>query len=443
MAPEPPAALTPYGTFALEQPRATAVPTAVDVVVIGAGIVGAASAYRLARGGASVALLEKGRVAGEQSGRNWGFVRQQGRDPAELPLMTASNRLWRRLSEELGVDVEWTQGGNLALTDDDATIERYRSWLEAAREFDLDTQLMGGRQIKRLLPGVERTWKAGLYTASDGHVNPVVATVGFADAARKLGVHVIEGCTVRSVDVAGGRVAGVDTDAGRIKAPAVVCAGGIWSRQLLATVDVRLPQGIVKGTVAATSPVAALTSTGVWAEELAFRQTRGGSIVFAAGAVGEIDASMNSLRDFVSFLPTYLKNRQSFEVRLGGIAGLRRRAAMRAYRVDEPVPSRRSVARGLSALQSWFPGLGPLNIRWSWAGYIDGTPDSLPVIDALGQPDGLVVATGLSGHGLGLGPVIGQVVADLVLHGESKFDLRPNRLSRFTDGSKHRPGAIL
>jgi glycine/D-amino acid oxidase-like deaminating enzyme len=415
----------------------------VDVVVIGGGIVGAASAYWLARGGASVALLEKGDIAGEQSGRNWGFVRQQGRDPAELPLMIASNRLWQQLPEELGVDVEWTQGGNLALTDDDATLERYRQWLEVAHNFDLDTQLVGDAQIRKLLPGVDRTWKGGLYTASDGHVNPVIATVAFADAAQKLGAQLIEGCTARSIEVAGNHVVGVETRAGRIDAPAIVCAAGIWSRQLLMTANVRLPQGIVKGTVAATSPVAALTSTGVWAKELAFRQTRSGSLVFAAGAVGEIDASMNSLGDLVSFLPTYLKNRQSFEVRLGGIRGLRRRAAMRAYRSDEPAPNQKAVTRGLAALESWFPGLRPLKVQWSWAGYIDGTPDSLPVIDALTNPNGLVVATGLSGHGLGLGPVIGQAVADLVLRGETKFDLRPNRLSRFTDGSTRKTRAIL
>ena len=87
-----------------------------DVVVVGGGIVGCATAYYLARRGVRVILLERGEVAGEQSGRNWGFVRQQGRDPAEVPLMVAANRTWRGLEQELDADLEWIQGGNLALS---------------------------------------------------------------------------------------------------------------------------------------------------------------------------------------------------------------------------------------------------------------------------------------------------------------------------------------
>ena len=86
-----------------------------DVVVIGGEIVGSAIAYQLARRGVGVVLVERNEIAGEQSGRNWGFVRQQGRDPAEVPLMMEANRIWRGLEQELGADIEWVQGGNLAL----------------------------------------------------------------------------------------------------------------------------------------------------------------------------------------------------------------------------------------------------------------------------------------------------------------------------------------
>ena len=92
-----------------------ALPERADAVVVGGGIVGAASAYYLARRGISVVLLERGAIGEEQSGRNWGFVRQQGRHPLELPLAMESNRIWQTLETELEADLEWTRGGNLAL----------------------------------------------------------------------------------------------------------------------------------------------------------------------------------------------------------------------------------------------------------------------------------------------------------------------------------------
>ncbi|MEE8499586.1 MAG: FAD-dependent oxidoreductase, partial [Kiloniellales bacterium] len=91
-----------------------------DVAIIGGGIAGCASAYYLAKKGLSVTLLEKGRIAGEQSGRNWGFVRQQVRDPLEIPMMMACIRIWQGLEAELQADIEWRQGGILHLADTDA-----------------------------------------------------------------------------------------------------------------------------------------------------------------------------------------------------------------------------------------------------------------------------------------------------------------------------------
>ena len=85
------------------------------VVLIGAGIVGSATAYHLARRGVRAVVVERASVPGDQSRKNWGFVRQQGRDPLEMPLVIEANRMWRGLERELGTDVEWIAGGNLAL----------------------------------------------------------------------------------------------------------------------------------------------------------------------------------------------------------------------------------------------------------------------------------------------------------------------------------------
>src|SRR4029453_16757185 len=123
-----------------------------DVVVVGAGIVGCATAYFLARRGARVVVIERGPVPGEQSRKNWGFVRQQGRDPLELALVVEANRLWQGLEGELNADIEWVQGGNLALAADESRMARFETWLPLAREFGLPTRLLRARDLDPLGP---------------------------------------------------------------------------------------------------------------------------------------------------------------------------------------------------------------------------------------------------------------------------------------------------
>src|ERR1051325_7838289 len=123
-----------------------------DVVIVGAGIVGCATAYYLASRGVRPVVLERGPVAGEQSRKNWGFVRQQGRDPREVPLMMEANRLWRGLERELGADIEWVQGGNLALAADAARLARFEEWLPVARQFGLESRVLRSSELRDVIP---------------------------------------------------------------------------------------------------------------------------------------------------------------------------------------------------------------------------------------------------------------------------------------------------
>src|SRR6185503_2621947 len=170
-----------------------------DAVVVGAGIVGCASAYFLGRRGARVVVVERGRVPGEQSRKNWGFVRQQGRDPVEMPLVMEANRMWRGLEQELGADVEWVQGGNLALAADEARMARFEAWLPVAREFGLETRLLRARELQTIVPGLGGTWAGGMHTPGDGHADPEKTTDAFARAATALGARIHLGCAAQAV----------------------------------------------------------------------------------------------------------------------------------------------------------------------------------------------------------------------------------------------------
>src|SRR5436190_8145257 len=156
-----------------------ALPGETDVVIVGGGIVGCAAAYYLAKRGASAVLIEKDEIGRAQSGRNWGFVRQQGRDPSELPLMIESNRIWSGIEREIGADVEWVQGGNLALATAPDRIALFEEWSSVARAQGLDTKVLTRSELSRLIPELQGEWLGGMYTATDGHAEPRKATPAF------------------------------------------------------------------------------------------------------------------------------------------------------------------------------------------------------------------------------------------------------------------------
>ena len=157
-------------------------PHRTSVVVIGGGIVGTSTALFLAEKGIPVVLCEKGRIGGEQSGRNWGWTRVMGRDIREIPLGLESLKLWRRMNEITGTETGFRQAGIVYLCEDQATINRHEAWLDKARPYQLDSRLVGPEELARLFPGLARSFKAGLYTPSDGRGEPTKASPAIATA---------------------------------------------------------------------------------------------------------------------------------------------------------------------------------------------------------------------------------------------------------------------
>ena len=247
-----------------------------DVVIVGGGIVGCAAAYYLTGLGVRPLLLERRAVAAQQSGRSFGFVRQQGRDALELPLAIESNRLWRGLQAELGTDVGWVPGGILTLAATEARMAELEAWLAAAREHGLDTRLLGPRDIEAVVPGVQGSWAGALYTPGDGRADPAKATQALAHAAVARGARLWTGASARSILARGGAVTGVMTDRGEVRTSRVLCAAGVWSAALVRGVGLVVPLRLVRSTVALTAPVPPLTAAGVWAPEVAFWQHRDG-----------------------------------------------------------------------------------------------------------------------------------------------------------------------
>ncbi len=421
-------------------------------MVIGGGVIGVCTALFLARSGNSVVLLEKGRIAGEQSSRNWGWIRQQGRDPDELPIMVEANRLWRELAGETNVDIGLRIGGVTYLARTDRDLAGYADWLPHAQAHGVDSRLLSSTETAELIPGMSRTYKGALYTASDMRAEPWVAVPALAGIAARAGATIVENCAVRSLDIAAGRVAGVITEQGRIKASEVVLAGGAWSSLLLRNHGVVMPQLSVRATVAATSPLPMVYPGGAADEAIAFRPRSDGGYSLAAGGFHELFVG----RDAFRFFPKYLAQLRSdpLGTRLLPFAprgypdawGTPRTwnpdipGPFEKMRVLNPFPNAgkvRALTRDFAAL---FPDLGPVRITSAWAGMIDTMPDVVPVVDRAAALPGLTIGTGMSGHGFGIGPGMGKVLAALVTGDAVGHDLSRFRLSRFTDGSAMRIG---
>ncbi len=423
-----------------------------EVVVIGGGIVGSTTAYFLAKQNVPVVLCEKGVIAGEQSSRNWGFVRQQGRDPAEVPLMMECNRMWQNFEQELGEDLDWIQGGNLYLADSEEKMAAFEAWIEIAKVNDLDTHLLSMTEVKQLIPGISGKWHGGVYTRSDGQAEPAKVAPAFARVAQSKGANVYEQCAVFAIDTHNGAVCGVETERGYIKCNSVICATGAWTGRMAKSMGETVPMMWMRGSVANTECVEPISSAGIWAN-IGIRQCRDGSINIADGEQSDHDVSFQTLLSGSWFYKSYSKYKKEIELHFGkpmldeisrflsGKGSLRNDLVNR--RTLDPQPNGKRLGHALAQLKALFPAVGNSGIRRRWAGYIDFTPDMIPVIGLALNTENLIFTAGLSGHGFGLGPMVGRLAAELVTKGETSMDISEFSMRRFVDGSKLEPRNVI
>lgn len=424
----------------------TALPVRASVVVIGGGIVGAATALFLARKGLSVALCEKGEIGAEQSSRNWGWCRTMGRDAAEIPLALESLRLWRGMNALVGRETGYREPGILYLCETEAEMAAQDAWLEQAKLYQIDARLLRGAAMAAVAPGLVGPVAGGLLTPSDGRAEPSQAAPAIAEAARDAGATVHTQCAVRGVDTQAGRIVAAVTEHGRIDCDAVVLAGGAWSRLLAGNSGIQLPQLKVLSSVLRTQPLSGAPEISVGGADFAFRKRLDGGYNVARrnGSVSEI--TPDSFRLFADFWPAYRAEWRTLRLRLNGTfldeARQKRRWALdepspfEATRILNPRPTENLLAEARASLSRSFPAFSGLRVAESWAGMIDVTPDAVPVISGVDELPGFFIATGFSGHGFGVGPAAGRLMADLVAGDTPVVDPTPFRYARFAQGSR-------
>lgn len=419
------------------------VPRRTSVVVIGGGIIGVSTAYWLALSGVPVVLCEKGRIAGEQSSRNWGWVRQQGRDPREIPMSIESRELWQGMNERVGSDVGYRSHGILYLERTEKALAAHEVWLKQAIEHGLDSKFVAGADLEHILPGSAAQFHGALYTASDGRAEPQLATPAIARAARALGAIIVSNCAVRGIEKQAGRVCGVITEQGSIACESVVLAGGAWSRLFCGNLDLDLPQLKVRSSVLRTAPLSGGPEAAALGDSFAFRKRLDGGYTVANGVRSVAEIVPDSFRLFSRFLPALRSEWRTTRLHFGAHFldelrtprhwSLDSPTVFERNRVLDPAPMEGENAATLRALARTFPAFASARVAQQWAGFIDVTPDEIPVMDGIDAVPGFFIATGFSGHGFGIAPSAGRLMADLVTGQTPAINPHPFRFSRFAE----------
>lgn len=415
-------------------------PSETDVVIVGGGVVGVTAALLLAEWGVPCVLCEKGRIAGEQSSRNWGWIRKQSRDAREMELMIEAEGLWHRFAAQSPTDFGLRRHGitYVALTDEE--MAEHEAWYESVRPFQLDTQFLNAQQADEMIGQEGRRFKGAIHTPSDQHAEPSLAVPAVAELADAAGAALFEGTAVRTVERQGGRISGVVTEHGRIACQSLIFAGGAWSRPFLENMGLSLPQLAVRASAQRTEKAPLITKGPVGIKGASIRPRLDGGYTVGRTIAARFDLIPAAFAHFRLFLPTLRKRWRILKIRMGpeffGALGRHRWgpdqfSPMEGARMLDPVPDPALLSDTLAHAADYFHQLKGVPSAETWGGMIDVSPDEVPFIGPMPGADGMILASGLSGHGFGLGPGIGLLAAQLATGRDPVTSLTPFKVDRF------------
>jgi len=370
-----------------------------DVVVIGAGIVGASTAYYLAKAGIDVMLIDRRHpnAGGTASQASAGGVRQQGRAPVEIPLAIYSVSLWSSLEDELEADLHYRRDGMTVVTDEESLVPILERRVEQEQSLGLDIRMVRGPELHDLITGLSPKILAGSYCPTDGHADPLSTVNALVVAARRLGARTQWQCPVENLVIENGRVTAVKTSGGNVGCRYAILAAGYWSRSIAASVGIDLPliDCPLQMMVTARRPHILGQVLGWVDHGISLKQVPSGGFVVGGGWPGQGDP-------------------RTYRTRL--------------------LPG--SMAKSAATTVSLFPALAGIPVVRAWLGIEAFCEDEMQIVGPATSVEGLILAAGFSGHGFAIGPGIGSLIAQFMATGQWPDMLKPFGIERFQGHSR-------
>lgn len=370
-------------------------PEKAEVVIIGGGVMGCAIAYNLAREGLKPVVIEKSDIGGEASGANGGGVRQSARNLKEMPLAIESIQIYGQLHEELGMDLEYTREGNLRLCTSEEELETMRTSVENQKAADLELEMLDRKQVLDINPHIGDKVLGASFCPTDGHVNPFLVTYAFFQKAKSLGARIFTHEEVKDIRLQKNKVSAVITDKQTFETDLVVNAAGVAGRSVANMVGLDLPMRPVFSEAMITEPYPPLFKQMIGHAKGLFygRQTVHGSF-FWGGFVGTEQFIHREGKPLFHFIAPAISN----------------------------------------MVIDFFPVLKDVNVIRTWSGLIAQMSDAIPVLGFTEEVPGFVFATGFSGHGFGLAPVIGRLMCELIMDCQTSIPINDFCFGRFSKG---------
>lgn len=383
-----------------------------DIIVIGGGIMGSSVAYYSAKEGKKVLVVEKMDQASGSAGATDGVVGYHTKKPGlQLDLAIQSIDMFSKLSEELGMDIEYEQNcGGLQPVEDQYQWDLMEAMAKEQSASGVDIRMISIEEAMKLEPQLSPKLKGALYSETGGKVNPMRLTFAFAKAAQKLGAEFLNNTAVTGVLKDEKHVYGVETDKGSFYGDKIVIAAGSWSGKVGQLAGLELPIKPRKGQIVITEQIGPFMKATVQCARynvIKFRpETIKDENIIRTGASLSIEQTedgamvIGATREFADF---------DRENTLEGIEMIVRRAA------------------------EFFPALEDVHVVRSFAGLRPYTPDGLPLIGKVDALSGLYVAAGHEGDGIALSPITGKLLAEEMVYGKTSYPITafsPNRFCK-------------
>jgi len=383
-------------------------PQTADVLIVGAGVIGASIAFHLTRLGIKPLLVEKSDPAAGSSGACDGLVFLQSKKPGlHLKLALESRKRFDSLVDQLGSRIEFKNPGGLCLIESESELAAMQLFVSEQRTSGLDVELIDGDEARRREPCLSRKVIAATFSALDSQVNPYALTFAFLRAAESAGARILTGVEVKGIEVASSKATGIFTENRRIGASVVVNAAGALAAEVGRLAGLEIPVTPRRGQIVVTAAVPpllrhCLISAQYVAAKFKPELAATGGMGFSLEQADSGNILIGSTREFVGF-----DRRTTFD----GIRTI-------ASRIAPVIPALKNVP-----VIRTFGGLRPY------------TPDGLPILGKVTGLEGFIMAAGHEGDGIALSAITGELIADLIATGRTQFTLDHFRLERFREGA--------